>query len=232
MTSYQSRQRINHCLAILNWVTFWWRTWFNVIIILCVKTFSFQLVLSFLGSSWSRYPLSGHYDNALCWNAGERKKIDNIYDSFFYYRNSLSSSYTSCIYWDIFLRTIESEALYLATNKPSAKYVLGCDFVLTSWVRVSSDFPRLILWLVEPCRRDLQTQKADHKIQGLDSKAQVSKFLSVHQSVRQTCALAARDAGHWVWSVLWQAGLQKIHFVSAVLCKRLETQTQYSLQYQ
>lgn len=164
-----------------------------------------------------------------CWG---KKKIDNIYDSFFYYRNSLSSSYTSCIYWDIFLRTIESEALYLATNKPSAKYVLGCDFVLTSWVRVSSDFPRLILWLVEPCRRDLQTQKADHKIQGLDSKAQVSKFLSVHQSVRQTCALAARDAGHWVWSVLWQAGLQKIHFVSAVLCKRLETQTQYSLQYQ
>lgn len=161
-----------------------------------------------------------------CWG---KKKIDNIYDSFCYYRNSLSSSCTSCIYWDIFLRTIESEALYLATNKSSAKYVLVRDFVLTSWVRVSSDFPRLILWLVEPCRRDLQTQKADHKIQRLDSKAQVSKFLSVHQSVRQTCALAARDAEHWVWSVLWQAGLQKIHFVSAVLCKRLETQTQYSL---
>lgn len=36
------------------------------------NTFSFQLVLSFLGSSWFHCPLSGRCGSALCWNAMEK----------------------------------------------------------------------------------------------------------------------------------------------------------------
>lgn len=92
---------------------------------------------------------------------------------------------------------------------------------LTSWVSVSRDFPRLILWLVEPCLRDLQVQKrrttweTDLMLHIAQRRFMWLLLLTCVFSARPTCAPAVCDAGHWEWSVLWLAGPQRIHWAYA-----------------
>lgn len=134
-----------------------------------LNTFSSLLVLSFLESSWSHCPLSGHSGSVQYWSAVKRDDTIKLHDTlcskvpqiFLYFLQYIFGGLLEkCMHYSHVqeLHFWEHKATqYNIFSKCHCRCV--CAYALTSWVRVSSDFPRLILWLVEPCLSDLQLKK-------------------------------------------------------------------------
>lgn len=75
---------------------------------------------------------------------------------------------------------------------------------LTSWVRVSSDFPRLILWLVEPCLSDLQIKQHNIREKALHSTS-MQDYTCLHFCVRVLTDL--RSCRMWCWTLSMERSL-------------------------